>query len=125
MGPFDKTNDPKRSQNPQRYSSIEPLKHGLRNKNIRNVYTEDPDPTETTKLLPDRESSDSSRQSSEDEDNGDRLAKVNGQTVDEETSTDIEPTSGDMDYDTDADSLYNDVRAAVSREDDPEMACVS
>jgi hypothetical protein len=92
MGPFGRNNDPYEGQ----------------------------DPTERTKLLPDRESSDSSRQSLDSLNDGNHLLEVNGQTVGQETLPDIE----DTDNDTDAESHDMDVRAAMSMEDDPEMACV-
>lgn len=90
MGPFSRNNDPWAEQ----------------------------EPTERTKLLPDRESSDSSCQSLND---GDHLPEVNGQAVGQGILPDIE----DTDNDTDADSHDMDIRAAMSMEDDPEMACVS
>lgn len=123
MGSFDQTNDPQRPRYPQQYGSTVPLRHGSRNQNIREVDIEDRDPTETTKLLLDCESRESSSQSLGEEDNDeDRLSKVNG---DQGTSTDIERTGRDTDCDTDAHSRYKDVRAAVSEEDNHEMACVS
>lgn len=136
MGPFDRTND---LQNPQQYNSIVPLRHTLRNGTIWNVDIQD---QETIPLL---KSSDSSHLSLDN--NQDLHPEVDGQTVDQGASTDVEGAMMDADLDradadldradvdldradadldrVDADSRYKEVRAAVSREDDPKMACVS